>query len=54
MTMTVHKLHARLGSDAAIAACRVRRHGIAAENLLHDLGAISDHQLRLDGDGPDR
>jgi urease subunit alpha len=41
MTMTVHKLHARLGSDAAIAASRVRRHGIAAENYLHDLGAIS-------------
>ena len=41
MTMTVHKLHARLGSDAGIAASRVRRHGIAAENFLHDLGAIS-------------
>ena len=54
MTMTVHKLHARLGSDAAIALSRIRRHGIAAENLLHDLGAISDHQLRLDGHGPDR
>jgi urease subunit alpha len=40
MTMTVHKLHPRLGSDAGIAASRVRRHGIAAENLLHDLGAI--------------
>jgi urease subunit alpha len=40
MTMTVHKLHARLGSDAGIAASRVRRHGIAAENFLHDLGAI--------------
>ena len=40
MTMTVHKLHARLGSDAAIARSRIRQHGIAAENLLHDLGAI--------------
>ena len=40
MTMTVHKLHARLGSDAAIALSRIRQHGIAAENLLHDLGAI--------------
>jgi urease subunit alpha len=39
MTMTVHKLHAG-GSDAGIAASRVRRHGIAAENYLHDLGAI--------------
>ncbi len=41
MTMTVHKLHARLASDAGIARGRIRRHGIAAENLLHDIGAIS-------------
>jgi urease subunit alpha len=41
MTMTVHKLHARMGSDRGIAASRIRRHGIAAENRLHDLGAIS-------------
>ena len=41
MTMTVHKLHGRLASDRGIAASRIRRHGIAAENLLHDLGAIS-------------
>lgn len=41
MTMTVHKLRARLESDAGIAASRIRRRGIAAENLLHDLGAIS-------------
>lgn len=40
MTMTVHRLHSRLGSDSAIAASRIRRHGIAAENFLHDLGAI--------------
>ena len=34
---------ARRGSAAtpAIALSRIRRHGIAAENLLHDLGAIS-------------
>jgi urease subunit alpha len=41
MTMTVHKLRPSLGSDREIAASRIRRHGIAAENLLHDLGAIS-------------
>jgi urease subunit alpha len=41
MTMTVHKLHGRLRSDVAIARSRVRRHGIAAENWLHDIGAIS-------------
>ncbi len=41
MTMTVHKLRPGSASDAGIAASRIRRHGIAAENLLHDLGAIS-------------
>jgi urease subunit alpha len=41
MTMTVHRLHTRLGSDLGIARSRIRRHGIAAENRLHDLGAIS-------------
>jgi urease subunit alpha len=41
MTMTVHKLHARLASDTGIARSRIRLHGIAAENRLHDLGAIS-------------
>jgi len=41
MTMTVHKLHGRSPSDAGIARSRIRRHGIAAENRLHDLGAIS-------------
>ncbi len=40
MTMTVHKLHPGRGSDDGIAAARIRRHGIAAENRLHDLGAI--------------
>jgi urease subunit alpha len=41
MTMTVHKLHPRVPSDAGVARSRVRRHGIAAENRLHDMGAIS-------------
>jgi urease subunit alpha len=41
MTMTVHKLHARIHSDPEIARSRVRRYGIAAENYLHDLGAVS-------------
>ncbi len=41
MTMTVHKLGGRARSDAGIARSRIRRHGIAAENRLHDLGAIS-------------
>ena len=41
MTMTVHKLRGGVASDVGIAASRIRRHGIAAENRLHDLGAIS-------------
>jgi len=41
MTMTVHRGHPQLPSDAAIAASRIREHAIAAENHLHDRGAIS-------------
>ncbi|HET8600898.1 MAG TPA: urease subunit alpha [Segeticoccus sp.] len=41
MTMTVHRGHAELGSDTAIALSRIREHAIAAENRLHDEGAIS-------------
>ena len=41
MTMTVHRGHRLLSSDAAIAASRIREHSIAAENQLHDIGAIS-------------
>ncbi|MFP5347053.1 MAG: amidohydrolase family protein, partial [Actinomycetes bacterium] len=41
MTMTVHRGHASLDSDVAIAASRIREYGIAAENYLHDVGGIS-------------
>jgi urease subunit alpha len=41
MTMTVHRGHALMDSDVAIAGSRVREHAIAAENALHDSGAIS-------------
>jgi urease subunit alpha len=41
MTMTVHRQHAALHSDVGIAHSRIRRHAIAAENRLHDSGAIS-------------
>ncbi|MET8573600.1 urease subunit alpha [Streptomyces sp. NPDC005012] len=41
MTMTVHRGHHGVESDVSIAASRVREHAIAAENALHDLGAIS-------------
>lgn len=41
MTMTVHRGHGRLESDREIAASRIREHAIAAENYLHDQGAVS-------------
>ncbi|MFI6295410.1 urease subunit alpha [Nonomuraea sp. NPDC050790] len=41
MTMTVHRQNHHIGSDVEVTRSRVRAHGIAAENVLHDLGAIS-------------
>ncbi|HEX2175819.1 MAG TPA: urease subunit alpha [Nocardioidaceae bacterium] len=41
MTMTVHRAHPALHSDTDIAASRIREHAVAAENQLHDQGAIS-------------
>lgn len=41
MTMTVHRGHAALDADRAIAASRIREHAIAAENALQDMGGIS-------------
>lgn len=41
MTMTVHRGHTIVDSDRAIARLRIRENAVAAENHLHDLGAIS-------------
>lgn len=41
MTMTVHRQSALIESDVNVSRSRIREHGIAAENLLHDTGAIS-------------
>jgi len=41
MIMVVHNLNPRVRSDVAFAESRVRAETIAAENVLHDLGAIS-------------
>ncbi|MEU7813510.1 urease subunit alpha [Pseudonocardia sp. NPDC049154] len=41
MTLTVHRGHAHVPSDASIAASRIREHAISAENALHDSGAIA-------------
>ncbi|WP_433541355.1 urease subunit alpha [Streptosporangium sandarakinum] len=41
MTMTVHRQNHHIDSDVEVTMSRLRVHGIAAENVLHDLGAIS-------------
>jgi urease subunit alpha len=41
MIMVVHNLNPRVASDVAFTESRVRAETIAAENVLHDLGAIS-------------
>jgi urease subunit alpha len=41
MLMVCHHLDARIPEDVAFAESRIRRETIAAEDLLHDLGAIS-------------
>jgi urease subunit alpha len=41
MTMTVHRLQVSVPSDLGIAQSRIREFAIAAENALHDEGAIS-------------
>ncbi len=41
MLMVCHHLDARIAEDIAFAESRIRRETIAAEDILHDLGAIS-------------
>ncbi|WP_374377478.1 urease subunit alpha [Dongia sp.] len=41
MLMVCHHLDARIPEDVAFAESRIRRETIAAEDLLHDMGAIS-------------
>ncbi len=41
MTMLCHVLNAALPEDVAFAECRIRPESMAAEDLLHDMGAIS-------------
>src|SRR6201981_1705884 len=41
MVMVTHHLDARIPEDVAFAESRVRKETIAAEDMLHDLGAIS-------------
>ena len=41
MLMVCHHLNPRIPEDVAFAESRIRRETIAAEDILHDLGAIS-------------
>ncbi|MEM7251797.1 MAG: urease subunit alpha [Pseudomonadota bacterium] len=41
MTMLCHILNYRLPEDVAFAECRIRPQSMVAEDLLHDMGAIS-------------
>ena len=41
MTMTVHRQNPVAPTDAEITRSRIRGHAIAAENVLHDRGAVS-------------
>ena len=51
MLMVCHHLDSAIAEDVAFAESRIRRETIAAEDILHDLGALDDQQ-RLPGDGP--
>ena len=54
MVMVCHHLNPRVPEDVAFAESRIRRETIAAEDVLHDLGAISAIGLGLAGHGADR
>ena len=54
MLMVCHHLNPAVPEDLAFAESRIRPSTIAAEDVLHDLGAISMIGSRLPGDGPDR
>ena len=54
MLMVCHHLDAGIAEDLAFAESRIRRETIAAEDMLHDLGAISMFSSRHPGHGPRR
>ena len=54
MLMVCHHLDPHIPEDVAFAESRIRRETIAAEDILHDLGALQHHLLRQPGDGPGR
>ena len=54
MLMVCHHLDPAIAEDVAFAESRIRRETIAAEDILHDLGAFSMMSSRLAGDGARR
>ena len=54
MLMVCHHLDPSIAEDVAFAESRIRRETIAAEDILHDLGALSMMSSRFAGDGPRR
>ena len=51
MLMVCHHLNPRVPEDIAFAESRIRRETIAAEDILHDMGAISIMSSDLAGHG---
>ena len=51
MIMAVHHLNPKVPEDVAFADSRVRGETIAAEDVLHDMGAISIHGSDSQGMG---
>ena len=54
MLMVCHHLDASIAEDIAFAESRIRKETIAAEDILHDIGAFSMISLGLAGDGSRR
>jgi urease alpha subunit len=54
MLMVCHHLDPAIAEDVAFAESRIRRETIAAEDILHDLGAFSMISFRFSGDGTGR
>jgi urease subunit alpha len=51
MLMVCHHLDRKVPEDVAFAESRIRRETIAAEDILHDMGAFG-HLVGQSGDGP--
>ncbi len=54
MLMVCHHLDKSIPEDVAFAESRIRRETIAAEDILHDMGAFQHHRVGQSGDGAGR